>query len=148
MGCTDSKPVAKPSKAKAKASKIPRQAAAGTVPEATPEVVEAAEATESAVAPPAELCEQGRLTAAEALEAAQEALQEVAAEAEPAMDFLEQEAELPVIPEAYPGIKAEALEDSETTLPKDEESPRLFGRLKVEAAPDLSRGPCVCTNFW
>ena len=71
-----------------------------------------------------------------------------AVEAEPVMD-MELEAELPVIPEVHPGIKAETLEDSETTAePKDEESPRLFGRLKVEAAPELSQGPCLCTNLW
>ena len=140
MGCTDSKPVAKPSSKANKANKAKEKA----VKVQTPSEQEAQEAQalppreEGAPAEAAEVCaEVAGTVAATAAEMA-----------EPVMD-MELEAELPVIPEVHPGIKAEPLEDSETTAePKDEESPRLFGRLKVEAAPELSQGPCLCTNLW
>mmetsp|Transcript_3548 Transcript_3548/g.8355 ORF Transcript_3548/g.8355 Transcript_3548/m.8355 type:complete len:136 (+) Transcript_3548:95-502(+) len=135
MGCTDSKPVAKPAKAQAakkqREEKRPEQSpAAEPAPEVTPvpqaEVVESTEGAKEDGAP-------------EVPEAEAEAQQVVEAKGI-------QEEELPVIPDSQPGLK-EVLEDSETTLPKEEESPRLLG-LKVEVAPDAPRGLCVCTNFW
>ena len=139
MGCSDSKPVVKPSKAaNATSSKATETAVPG---EAI--IEEAGQASQAGQA----VTDAFEAEAAEATEPeAKEAPDPV--EAKPSTDFLEQEAELPVIPESNLGIKSEGLEDSETTLPKEEESPRLFGRLKVEAAPDVPRGPCLCTNLW
>ena len=163
MGCTDSKPVAKPAKA-SKTEKAPKKAPvaapvptepvhSGPVP-TEPEPVQAAEPEPVQAAEPAEAAEAGELNStnppAEAPPVTDdgEGQTSAGAAAVAAVD-LELEAELPVIPEGSLGMKAEGLEESETTAePKDEESPRLFGRLKVEAAPDVARGPCVCTNFW
>ncbi|CAE7357450.1 CLPC1 [Symbiodinium natans] len=154
MGCTDSKPVAKPAKA-SKTAKAPKKApVAAPVPTepvhpgpvaTEPEPVQAAEPAEAAEAAEPESTE---LPAEAPVTDDGEGQTSAGAAAVAAVD-LELEAELPVIPEGSLGMKAEGLEESETTAePKDEESPRLFGRLKVEAAPDVARGPCVCTNFW